>query len=458
MLAQSEPLSDPLLDVLKRPANLVQRMGRVVRAHGTSIHVSGLTAGIGQRCAVSLNDGSELLADVVGLHEGKLILFPLGELDGVAGDSVVRVLDQSRTIGFSAWMTGCVLDAHGHLLDRSRNLRFSQVQSLDAPAPAPLSRTPINTVFETGVRVIDSLLTVGRGQRMGIFAMAGAGKSTLLSMLACHAQADIIVIALVGERGREVREFIEHSIGAESMKRSVVIVATSDRPAMERVMAAQSATAIAEGFRATGRHVLLLMDSITRYARALREVGLSAGELPVRRGYPPSVFAALPKLFERAGNDDSGSITAFYTVLAEDEDNSDPVAEETRSILDGHIVLSRELGEAGHYPAIDPLASVSRLFATLASPEHIQAARNLRQLIAKFREIEFLVQIGEYKSGTDVIADQAIKLQPLIRQFLQQSADESFDFVSTCAGLQEMLQPEPAAEPTATQAQTVSVP
>ena len=298
-----------------------------------------------------------------------------------------------------------------------------------------MTRRPIDTILETGVKVIDALISVGVGQRIGIFAMAGAGKSTLLSMLARHARADVIVIALIGERGREVREFIERTLGAEGMARSVVVVATSDRPAMERVMAAQSATAIAEGYRAAGKHVLLLMDSVTRYARALREVGLSAGELPVRRGFTPSVFAELPRLFERAGTDDRGAITAFYTVLAEDEDNTDPVAEETRSILDGHIVLSRELGESGRYPAIDPLASVSRLFTELADEAHRAAAVELRRLLAKHRDMEFLVQIGEYEAGADALADRAIERMPAIREFLEQGATESVPLAGTLEAL-----------------------
>jgi ATP synthase in type III secretion protein N len=294
-------------------------------------------------------------------------------------------------------------------------------------------------VFATGVRSIDAALTVGEGQRVGVFATAGGGKSTLMGMLARQAVSDVNVIALVGERGREVREFLDDSLGAAGLARSVVVVATSDRPAMERLRAAQAATAIAEGFRAEGARVLLLMDSVTRYARALREVGLAIGEPAVRRGFPPSVFAELPRLFERAGNDEHGSITAFYAVLAEDEDGSDPVAEEVRSILDGHVVLSRELAQAGHYPAVDVLASTSRVFDRVVQPAQRAAALRLRALMAKHKEIRFLLQVGEYRSGSDLLADAAIERWPAIEALLRQPPEEATDFDETLRRLQEVI-------------------
>jgi type III secretion protein N (ATPase) len=269
--------------------------------------------------------------------------------------------------------------------------------------------------------------------------MAGGGKSTLLGMLARQARADVNVIALVGERGREVREFIDESLGAEGLARSVVVVSTSDRPALERVRAAYAATAIAEGFRAQGKRVLLLVDSVTRFARGLRELGLSASEPPVRRGYPPSVFAELPRLFERAGNDANGSITAFYTVLAEDDDNSDPVAEEVRSILDGHIVLSRHLAQAAHYPAIDVLASASRVFSRVADSSHREAAGRLRTLLARFKDVEFLLRVGEYRSGSDPLADQAIARMPALLDLLRQRSDEASAFDVTVRMLQDSV-------------------
>jgi ATP synthase in type III secretion protein N len=283
------------------------------------------------------------------------------------------------------------------------------------------------------------VLTVGVGQRVGVFASAGGGKSTLAGMLARTASADVNVIALVGERGREVREFLEDSLGDAGLKRSVVVVATAERPAMERLRAAHAATAIAEGFRDSGARVMLLMDSVTRFARALREVGLAIGEPAVRRGFPPSVFAELPRLFERAGNDQHGSITAFYTVLSEDEDGMDPVSEEVRSLLDGHIVLSRELAQSGHYPAIDVLASASRVFERVVGPAQRQCAMRLRALLAKHAEIRFLLQVGEYRAGSDELADQAIERWPALQTFLRQRADEAMALPQTLARLAEVV-------------------
>jgi type III secretion protein N (ATPase) len=312
-------------------------------------------------------------------------------------------------------------------------------QPLYQDAPNPLSREPITTAFHTGVRAIDGVLTTGLGQRMGIFAVAGGGKSTLLSMMAKQAVADVIVIALIGERGREVREFIEHNLGEQGMARSVLVVATSDRPSMERARAAYTATAIAEGFRDQGKNVLLLMDSATRFARALREIGLSVGEPAVRRGFPPSVFAELPRLFERTGSNDKGTITAFYTVLVEDEDAADPVAEEVRSILDGHIVLSRQLGQEGHYPAIDVLGSASRIFNAITEPVHQQWAMHLRKLLAEYKKVEFLIQVGEYQQGADPVADEAIQKREALKRFLCQDVNDHQSFDNTLQLLAEAV-------------------
>jgi len=303
-----------------------------------------------------------------------------------------------------------------------------------------MARPPIDQPFGTGVRALDTLLSVGVGQRLGIFAAAGGGKSTLLGMLARHAAADVNVIVLVGERGREVREFIDDCLGEDGLRRSVLVVATSDRPALERCRAADVGTAVAEYFRDQGLHVLLMMDSVTRYARALRDVALAVGEPPARRGFPPSVLSRLPQLFERTGRDGHGAITAFYTVLVEDEDaGADPIAEEVRSILDGHIVLSRKLGSAGHYPAIDVLASVSRVMSRIATATHRSAAQRLRQLLAKYQDIELLLQIGEYKSGTDPEADAAIRLMPGIQRLLRQSPQESVSFEQSLVQLRTAI-------------------
>lgn len=426
------------LQALHKTRSVVQR-GRVVQAFGTMLRASGIDARIGQQCnVIDRESGASLPAEVVGFAEGHVLLVPLAPLHGVAVDSEVEVLHNSSNILFGSGLMGRVLDSFGQPLDGRPLPRDLVPQPVQADAPGPLDRAPIEHVFTTGVRAIDGLLTVGVGQRLGIFAAAGGGKSTLLGMLARQSQADVAVIALIGERGREVREFIDDSLGEEGLAKSVLVVSTSDRPAMERARAAYAATAIAEGFRAQGAKVLLLMDSVTRYARALREIGLSIGEPPVRRGFPPSVFAEMPRLFERVGNDNRGSITAFYTVLLEDEDNADPVAEEVRSILDGHIVLSRALGQANHYPAIDVLASVSRTFSRVTAADHQAAAGHTRALMAKHQEIKFLLQVGEYKQGSDAVADEAIAKLPAIHALLRQPSDQGTAFGDTVAQLKAL--------------------
>ncbi len=408
-----------------RGRTTVRHSGRVVRAVGTSIRASGLPARIGQRCRIG-NPHSDkfILADIVGVDHGDALLIPLGTIDGVAVDSEVQIVSEQATVPYGKQLLGHIVDGFGQPLDEFNDSECMPRRPIDAPAPNPLNRLRIDTSLETGVRAIDTLLTVGVGQRLGIFAPAGAGKSSLLGMIASSCKADVIVIGLIGERGREVREFIEDNLGEAGKARSVIVVSTSDRPAMERVSAARTATAIAEGFREQGLNVLLLMDSITRYARALREVGLAVGEPPVRQGFTPSVFADLPRLFERSGNNHCGSITAFYTILTDGDDGLDPIAEETRSILDGHIVLSRKLAEQGHFPAIDVLASISRLATQLLSSVQKEKARQLRTLLAKYQEVEFLVQVGEYKTGSDPLADTAIEHRTAIAGFLQQTVSE----------------------------------
>lgn len=426
-----------LIDSLRRTST-IERRGRLIEAVGTTLRVTGIDARIGQICEiVEPATGHAVPAEVIGLAGEAAILTPLGDMRGLSPDAEVLVRSGQDGVPFGEALLGRVLDGRGHPIDDGEPLlRSLPVRPLYAPAPAPMTRKLIDAPLATGVRAIDTLLTIGQGQRVGVLAAAGGGKSTLLGMLARFAAADIIVIALIGERGREVREFIVDSLGPEGLARSVIVCATSDRPAMERVRAAHHATAIAEGFRSQGLNVLLLMDSVTRFARALREIGLAAGEPPVRRGFPPSVFAELPRLFERAGTDAHGAITGIYTVLMEDEEDSDPIAEEVRSILDGHIVLSRKLGAAGHYPAIDVLGSLSRLFPRLTAPEHRAAAGRVRTLMAKYAEIEFLVQIGEYKPGTDSLADKAISARAEIDALLRQEADRKEPFVQSIMLLQ----------------------
>ena len=431
-----------------RLGSTVEHEGRIVKAMGTAIRVSGLPARIGQRCSIHSGGHAEpVLADVVGIDQGDAILVPLGQLQGIAVDSVVSIAAHRPTVLVSTALLGRVLNGFGEPLDDQPANRSGQAADLHASAPSPFTRARIREPLVTGVRAIDSLLSIGVGQRIGLFAPAGVGKTSLLAMMSARADVDVIVVGLVGERGREVREFLDESLESEALERTVVVVSTSDRPAMERVSAANTATAIAEGFRAEGKRVLLLIDSVTRYARALREVGLAVGEPPVRQGFPPSVFAELPKLFERSGNDQQGSITAFYTVLTEVDAALDPIAEETRSILDGHIVLSRKLAEKGHYPAIDVLASTSRLFKAVSSVEHQNYAQRFRELLSKYQDIEFLVQVGEYERGQDVLADQALDQHQQMQGFLQQSMQEHSGFDDAIRAMSQAIGRMPTGEP-----------
>jgi type III secretion protein N (ATPase) len=336
-------------------------------------------------------------------------------------------------------LKGRVLDAHGVTMDDGPELLLADRMPVYGTAPNPLTRRRIDQRFNTGVRSIDATLTMGEGQRIGIFASAGGGKSTLMGMLARRSDADVNVIVLVGERGREVSEFIQDSLGEEGMKRSVLVVATSDRPALERSRAAYVGTAIAEYFREKGQRVLLLVDSITRFARALRDVGLAVGEPPVRRGFTPTVFSSLPLLFERAGNSANGTMTAVYSVLVEDDNDVDPIAEETRSIIDGHVVLSKKLAAANHYPAIDVLRSISRLMPKIADDEHSECASKLREYLARYEDIELLLQLGEYEPGKDAVSDAAIQYRDAINQFLRQGEDEEANAEETVAKLKTLF-------------------
>ena len=402
------------------------RTGRVIEASGTVIKVSGICVSIGDLCELrDRQSGYSLRAEVVGLSDLYTLLTPLGSLNGVCATMEVVPLKQASNVAVGAGLLGRVIDGQGLPIDDSGPLNCTEWVPLIRPAPSPLKRLPVKDVFSTGIRAIDGLLTTGLGQRIGIFASAGGGKSTLLGMLARGADSDVNIIVLVGERGREVREFIEENLDESSRTTTVTIVATSDRPAMERCRAALLGTAIAEYFRDQGKRVLLMMDSVTRYARALREIGLALGEPPARRGFPPSVFANLPLLVERAGNNEHGYITAFYTVLLEDEqDGEDPIGEEVRSLLDGHLILSKKLAARAHYPAIDVLVSASRIMPRLVSSDHNKAAQRVRSLMAKYNDVEMLLQIGEFQRGSDSLADEAIDKHQSIREFLCQSSSQ----------------------------------
>jgi type III secretion protein N (ATPase) len=379
-------------------------------------------------------------AEVVGFSRDAALLTPLGDMYGISAYTEVTPTGRAHMVPVGDGLLGRVLDGLGRPLDADTAgpLQADRFYPVFADAPDPMRRRIIKDPMPLGVRAIDGLLTCGEGQRMGIFAAAGGGKSTLLGMLVKGAAADVIVIALIGERGREVREFIENELGEEGCRRSVIVCATSDKSSMERAKAAYVATAIAEYFRDQGRKVLFLMDSVTRFARAQREIGLAAGEPPTRRGFPPSVFATLPKLMERVGMNDRGSITALYTVLVEGDDMTEPIADETRSILDGHIILSRNLAAANHYPAIDILASTSRVQNAVVSREHRAAAGRLRELMAKYAEVELLVKIGEYKRGGDATTDEAIDKIEVIREFLKQRTEDRSPFASAQAGLSKL--------------------
>ena len=415
--------------------------GRVTQVVGTIIRAVVPSVRVGEVCLLRTpGDDFEMQAEVVGFAKDAALLTPIGDMHGISSATEVIPTGRTHMVPVGEGLLGRVLDGLGRPLDVATHgpLEVEQHYPVIADAPDPLKRRLIERPLALGVRALDGVLTCGEGQRMGIFAAAGGGKSTLMGMLVKGAEVDVTVIALIGERGREVREFLEHELGEEGRRRAVIVCATSDKSSMERAKAAYVATAIAEYFRDQGKRVLFLMDSVTRFARAQREIGLAAGEPPTRRGYPPSVFATLPRLMERAGMNERGSITALYTVLVEGDDMTEPVADETRSILDGHIVLSRKLGAANHYPAIDVLASASRVMNAVVSKEHRAAAGRVRELMAKYAEVELLVKIGEYQRGNDRVTDEAIDKVEAIRGFLRQRTDERVDFESTLKTLAEL--------------------
>lgn len=414
--------------------------GRVTRVVGTIIHAVVPRIQVGEIVELfTRNSGRSMLAECVGFIENEALLAPIGETQGITPATEVRRTGRVQEVAVGPDLLGRVIDGLGNFMDNSdRSFTPAAYRPVYADPPNPMTRRVINSPISMGLRALDGMLTVGEGQRMGIFAAAGGGKSTLLSMLVRGSDVDITVMALIGERGREVREFIEHDLGPEGMAKAIIVCATSDKSSMERMKAAFIATAIAEYFRDQGKKVLLLMDSVTRFARALREIGLAAGEPPTRRGFPPSVFANLPKLMERVGMNDKGSITAFYTVLVEGDDMTEPVADETRSILDGHIVLSRKLASANHYPAIDILASKSRVMNAVVTKEHKAMAGKVNSWLAAYADVELLIQVGEYKPGGDAAVDLAVSKNKAINSFLQQRTDEFNSFEETLQKMAEL--------------------
>jgi FliI/YscN family ATPase len=400
--------------------------GRVTRVIGQVVEVSSLPVAVGEMCRIAPDEKHGILAQVAGFHERGVLLMPLGDLEGIHPGDMVVPLGRAFFARAGEQLTGRVLDGLGDPIDGGGPLGRTRRQSLTAEPPSPLRRPRIHRPLATGVRAIDGLLTLGQGQRIGIMAGSGVGKSVLLGMIARRTNADVNVIALLGERGREVREFLERDLGPEGLARSVVVVATSDQAPVVRATGALVATAIAEYFRDTGRDVLLMMDSVTRVAMAWREMGLAVGEPPTTKGYPPSVFAALPRLLERAGTAASGSITGLYTVLVEGDDFNEPVADSARSILDGHIVLSRRLAHAKHFPAIDVLDSVSRVRDDVLTAPQREQANQFLKLEAAWRGSEDLISVGAYRTGADPRVDAAIALRPRMLEFLQQApADDS---------------------------------
>ncbi|MBI4473844.1 MAG: FliI/YscN family ATPase [Acidobacteria bacterium] len=417
--------------------NPISEYGLVEKVVGNTIEAHGPNVTMGCVCWLS-SQGRRIPVEVVGFTEGKVIAMPLGKIDGVRQGDILEASGRTASFGMSEALQGRVLDGLGRSIDNQPLPIVLDRQDLYAEPANPLTRDPIREPLQTGVRTIDGLLTCGLGQRIGIFGGSGVGKSTLLGMIARYTSADLNVIALIGERGREVREFIENDLGPEGLRRSVVIVSTSDQPALVRIRAAFAATAAAEYFRDRGYNVMLMMDSVTRFAMAQREVGLAAGEPPSSKGYTPSVFSLLPKLLERSGKFSKGSITAFYTVLVEGDDMNDPIADQVRSILDGHIVLDRELGSRGHYPCIDVLSSASRLMSHLVDDDVKNAAYEIRDLMATYKKAEDLINIGAYKRGSNKRVDLAIDKHDPINAFLKQRAENPSTLTDTRAQLLDL--------------------
>ena len=414
--------------------------GSVLRVAGMTIESKGPPVGVGQICDIHLATGRRVPAEVVGFHGENRVLLPLERIDGVSPGDAVVPRTSSRNIVLGESILGRVVDGLGQPIDGKGPLIGDERRDLDSPTVPPLSRTRITEPLSFGVRVFDGLLTCGKGQRIGIFAGSGVGKSMLLGEIARTSEADVNVLALVGERGREVREFLEESLGAEGLARSVVAVATSDTSPIQRVKVAFTAATIAEYFRDRGKNVLLMMDSITRFAQAQREIGLAAGEPPTTKGYCPSVFSLLPRLTERLGTSDRGSITGIFTVLVEADDLNDPVADSVRSLLDGHIVLSRKLAEMGHYPAVDVLQSVSRLMTSVCTAEHLQAAKNFRAIYATYKNAEDLINIGALATGSNRRIDKAVSLIDSLNEFLVQPIGRQSPYAQTIKRLGEITE------------------
>ena len=423
-----------------KDGDMLSRTGKIENIVGMSIEASGGRGAIGDICRIySAESNSQVLAEVVGFKSDRMLLMPYQNMNGLAPGSFVRNTGRRLRLQVGDFLRGRIINAMGKPIDGLEPFPEGDSYYVDSPYINPLTRPPIRERVDFGVRAIDSTLTIGKGQRIGIFAGSGVGKSTLMGMIAKNVKTDINVIALVGERGREVLEFVQKDLGEEGMRRSVLVVATSDQPAMLRMKCPSVATAIAEYFRDQGKDVLLMMDSLTRFAMAQREIGLAVGEPPVARGYTPSIYAELPKLLERSGNFERGSITGVYTVLVEGDDTNEPIADTVRGILDGHIVLSRKLANANHFPAIDVSASISRLMVEIVSPKHRELASKLRDILSVYEKNEDLLSIGAYKAGTNPRLDYAISKIDQINAFLMQRINESFSYDESLHQLESIL-------------------
>lgn len=421
-----------------------KKLGKVAKVVGLTVESIGPAAKLNDLCHIITQDKDQVInAEVVGFRDDRVLLMPYDQTVGVGLGSRVENTGAPLKVMVGDELLGKVLDGLGNPIDGSE-IHCSCGYSVQAQPPDPLTRELIDTVLPLGVKAVDGLITVGKGQRIGIFAGSGVGKSTLMGMFARNTKADINVIALIGERGREVREFIERDLGPEGMKRSVVVVATSDKPALIRKKAAMTATAVAEYFRDQGRDVLLMMDSLTRFSMAQREIGLASGEPPVSRGYPPSVYGEMPQLLERAGRSDKGSITGLYTVLVDGDDFNEPIADTARSILDGHIVLDRKIAQRNHYPAIDVLQSISRVMSSIVDSQHKKAAGQLKNVLATYAEAEDLVNIGAYKAGSNPSIDYALSKIDAVNEFLQQDVYEKLSFEESIQRLEELFPEEDA--------------
>ncbi|MBD5093525.1 MAG: FliI/YscN family ATPase [Subdoligranulum sp.] len=422
-----------------RMGNLYSYKGKIRSSVGMTLEATGISCNVGDICEIRMSSGQIVLAEVIGIRDEITVLMPYQDVDGIGAGSVVTNTGQKLTISLSDALIGRTIDALGNPIDGGPPLPEGVRYSINGNHSNPMDRPPISQVIEMGVRVIDGMLTIGKGQRMGIFAGSGVGKSTLMGMIARNIKADVNVIALVGERGREVVEFMNKDLGPEGLQRTVLVVATSDQSSMMRSKCALTATTIAEYFRDQGKDVLLMMDSLTRYCMAQREIGLSTGELPVARGYTPSIYAVLPKLLERSGNFERGSITGIYTVLVEGDDTNEPISDTVRGIVDGHIILSRKIAMRNHYPAIDVLASVSRLMSVIASPEHNDAAGKIRNMLAVYEENQDLLSIGAYKAGSNPRLDEALRHMDAINALLQQPVGVKSEFDETLAQMVKIV-------------------